>query len=289
MNSSFEKLYELLSLFEKCSCFYIKMVYEVWEKYSRHKEDLWESLFIFLEYYAFERQGRKPDYFHAAVDALSKLKREKASLDKTSAKRLWNIFKSILNDKSLNRIVNPLCPSDEFLEKNNQDEKLSLLEVVVKEKLSERKLTFTTYPLELIRIHNDVKPAFDFLKKIRGIGDKIAAFYLRDLVVLTRFRIKDNINNRYLLQPVDIWVKRVVEKIIAPSENNWKEIAKRLTYESLRRNLMPEKVNMGIWFACSQIIRSGYRLQKVIDDPTYLIRLIKSYKMYTRRMIECEF
>ena len=68
-----------LEFFEQMSCFYRQGVSLLWNKYPNHTEDIWDSLAIFLEGYAFERQGRRPDYFHAAIDALFICKKQNNS------------------------------------------------------------------------------------------------------------------------------------------------------------------------------------------------------------------
>jgi hypothetical protein len=61
-----------LRFFEQVSSFYKAGMSLSWEKYPNHDTDIWDSLCIFCESYAFERQGRRPDYSHAAVDTLRK-------------------------------------------------------------------------------------------------------------------------------------------------------------------------------------------------------------------------
>ncbi len=47
----------------------------------------------------------------------------------------------------------------------------------------------------LMAQYNDINQAFIYLKTIRGIGDKIASFYLRNLVVVLNLNLI-NIQNR---------------------------------------------------------------------------------------------
>ncbi len=65
-----------LQFFEQISCSYKQGVILLWNEYPNHTTDIGDSLAILLEGYAFERQGRKPDYFHAAVDMLLGDKRQ---------------------------------------------------------------------------------------------------------------------------------------------------------------------------------------------------------------------
>ena len=65
-----KRIREWLQFFEQVSCFYREMhMLPSWRKYPDHLSDIWDSLAIFLGY-AFERQGRRPDYSPAAIDAL---------------------------------------------------------------------------------------------------------------------------------------------------------------------------------------------------------------------------
>src|SRR5574341_639394 len=100
-----------LQLFENVSCFYRYMLLlPLWNKYRNYQNDIWDSLSIFLEGYAFERQGRRPDYFHVAVDSLIHCK-QKNNLNQRVVGCVWTNFRQLLNNQNLNHRNNSLYPS----------------------------------------------------------------------------------------------------------------------------------------------------------------------------------
>ena len=66
----------------------------VWEENDGYEEDKWLSLRLFLGTYAFERQGRSPDYAFAAVDAIDE--NRSVALEPASSHTIWDSFKSLL-------------------------------------------------------------------------------------------------------------------------------------------------------------------------------------------------
>ncbi len=118
-----------------------------------------------------------------------------------------------------------------------------------------------------ITIENEIKDTKDIqnahtdLKSINGIGDKIASLYLRDLVCVMETDLS-NVENRQLLQPIDIWVERTVKILAKNGEMKKGDVANWIVENSKQ----PELVNMGIWFFCSNIAGSEYRLKKVIKS-----------------------
>ena len=87
------------------SCFYRHMLMlPLWNKYPNYQNSIVDSLAIFLEGYAFERQGRRPDYFHVAVDSLIYCNQQ----NMLNANCVWNRFQQLLNNQRLNHRNNPL-------------------------------------------------------------------------------------------------------------------------------------------------------------------------------------
>lgn len=250
-----------LQFFVGVSCFYVAGLSHSWEKYPQYRTDIWDSLSIFLEGYAFERQGRNPGYSHAAVDVLRKWKETGSSMNE---KEIWECFSEKFGNTGLNIKNNPLAPKNtEYVDKNVKyhTKKLSVVEMVLGNKNTPLAITIENKIKDTNDIQNAHTNAHTYLKFINGIGDKIASLYLRDLVVVMKIDL-ENTRNRHLLQPVDIWVERTV-KNLANSENmNKNEVAKWIVNNSKQ----PELANMGIWFFCSNIAGSEYRLKKVIKS-----------------------
>jgi len=262
-----------LQLFENISCLYRHMLMlPTWNKYSNYQNNIWDSLSIFLEGYAFERQGRRPDYCHAAVDSLIHC-RQQNNLDPDC---IWNTFKKFLDNQKLNHRNNPLYPSTNPDNITGIGNKHSLIEVILNDDFSNR--TLTSFVQHKIDVNKNIMEIFDFLKLIRGIGDKIASFYLRDLVVVVGINVAD-INKREYLQPIDIWVERTVKKLAGNKNMSIRQIAKWIVINCIQNNLNPEHVNMGIWFFCASIANSEYRLNQALANMDMTHCLVSDFQM----------
>ena len=282
-----------LRFFEQVSCYYKQGMLLLWKEYPSHTADIWDSLAIFLEGYTFERQGRRPDYFHAAVDALLDYKKDNVGLNQNdAADKIWNRFSELLNGHKLNHQNNPLCPrgskystKHKGKKKNHETPQLSVIQIVSDNKNIQNKFFPTHLKEEIVK--DDIKSVFCLLKSIQGVVDKTASFFLRDLSNIMEIDLSKTQKNRHLLQPIDIWVARTVisldenkfsylkEKIKNKSNSNnkdklnnkdKKDLAERIVHESGRNAANPELVNMGIWYFCSQIATSEYRLNRVLEN-----------------------
>jgi len=291
-----------LRFFEQVSCFHKEAMFLPWNEYSNHTTDIWDSLAIFLEGYAFERQGRKPDYFHAAVDALLDYKKDNGDLNQNdAADKIWNRFSNLLNGQNLNYQNNPLCLQGtnypkkyKGVEKTYTTTQPSVIQIVSDNKDIQNK-SFTTYLKDEI-VKDDIKRAFDLLKSIQGVSEKITSLFLRDLAHIMEIDLSKT-QNRHLLQPIDIWVARTVislgenefsylkEKIKNGRSLNNKdkvELAKWIVRQSEENAANPELVNMGIWYFCSQIAISRYRLDRVLKDLSRATNLAHKHAMWIK-------
>lgn len=265
-----------LQLFERVSCFYRQMLMlPFWCKYPNYSSDIWDSLAIFLGYYAFERQGRRPDYFHAAVDALFYCKQQNnGNLTQKVVNNIWQHFRLLLNNQNLNHQNNPLYPSTNPDNIQRLSNKTSVIELIISGNMSP---SFSTYFQKQINQDNNIQDAFNLIKSVRGIGDKVASFYLRDLVNTMNINLA-NVQNRSLVQPIDIWIERTV-KYLANNQNMSKnQVSNWIVNTADQYNINPEHINMGIWYFCSQIIESEYRLKNVLTDLKKAQELINDFK-----------
>jgi len=259
-----------LQMFQDVSCFYRHMLMlPLWNKYPNYRNSILHSLAIFLEGYAFERQGRRPDYFHAAVDSLI------ACNKNLNANCVWNNFRLRLNNQRLNHRNNPIYPSSNPDNIQNINNKISVIEAVSG---FQNPVTLSHKIYNSIIQHQDIIQSFNFLRRIRGIGNKIASFYLRDLVVVLNLSLT-NIQNRELLQPIDIWVERTVQYLAGNQNMNKTQVANWIVTNSLQYNLDPEYINMGIWFYCSLIANSEYRLSRSLQNINMAHSLINDFRL----------
>ena len=268
-----------LQFFEQNSClFRERYMLPHWRKYSNYITDIWDSLAIFLEGYAFERQGRRPDYSPVAVDALFYCKkRNNSNMRENVAYDIWQHFAQLLNNQRLNPRMNPLYP------RQTPHQKPSIIQLVLDNEIVQQNLTYATYFQNQIDQSNNIQNAFDLLKSVRGIGDKIASLYLRDLVDVMNIPL-DNIQNRYLLQPIDIWVERTVKILTNNQEMNRNQIANWIVSASIKHDINPEQVNMGMWFFASNLVLSEYKLRATLKNLNNAQDLVNDFKTRIRNI-----
>lgn len=261
-----------LQLFQDVSCFYRQMLMiPLWNKHHNYQNHIVGSLAVFLEGYAFERQGRRPDYFHVAVDSLFYCNQQNT----LNATCIWNRFKLLLNNQNLNHRNNPLYPSNNPDNiKNINNRKVSVIEAALS---VQNNIPLSNHLGNLITQNNNINQAFIYLKTIRGIGDKIASFYFRDLVVTLLINLT-NIQNRQLLQPIDIWVERSIKYLTGNQSMNKTQIANWIVVNSLKYHLNPEYINMGIWFYGALIASSEYRLNQSLQNINMAQSLINDFR-----------
>lgn len=117
--------------------------------------------------------------------------------------------------------------------------------------------------IEAGRVHS----AHARLDGVRGVGGKIASFFLRD--VADYYEIKPN-RDRYLLQPVDVWVRRAVAALGGPDATD--EMVQNWVCKHSER---PERANQSMWYFGSQVAGSNYVLSKAIGDIEYAKKLLR--------------
>ena len=289
-----------LRFFEQVSCYFKQcMLLFLWKKYPNHTTDIWDSLAIFLEGYAFERQGRKPDYFHAAVDALLDYKKGNGDSNQNdAADKIWNHFSGLLNGQKLNEQNNPLCPNKTCYRRKEKTYKTSQPSVIqiVSNKINSQSNSLTTYLKDKIVKDKDIESVFNFLRSIQGVGEKIASLFLRDLAYIMEIDLSKT-QNRHLLQPIDIWVARTVISLAENEFSKLKEkikngrslnnedkvkLAEWIVHQTEGNAANPELVNMGIWYFCSQIAISKYRLERVLKNLSRAKSLAHKHAMWIK-------
>jgi hypothetical protein len=235
--------------------FYLELYLKpTWKKFDYGKTPE-QSAALFLSTYAFERQGADPSYAPAACDTVQDCKDVFGqTVTEAMEKKLWKDFVQRLRQESLNKERNPLY---------YEGSQWPLLRV-----MREGSLVETTRNL---LVKNNAREAFDFMCGIRGVGPKISSFFLRDLK--EAFRINQSLDDRELLQPIDIWVRRTIQHIRNDRSGGDKQIAKFIVENSKN----PELVNMGIWLFAAVICRSRYKHTQCLQDLNIAQRETKNY------------
>ena len=220
----------------------------VWMSF-RDLTDPRQALELFLSTYAFEHQGRSPAYAPAAVASLR-------STRPVNGQRLWVGFRELLGERDPNRTNNPLshersdcsCIACQFAPGGQ----LRNLVTLARDGMRDGRIP-------------EVRRE---LMAIRGVGPKIASFFMRDVALW--FDIRPT-SDRELLQPVDIWVRRAVEmddKSIPDGEvQRW--ICTRFN--------QPEKANHGMWYFGSQVARSSFQLDYAMRGRNRAERLLDNH------------
>ena len=235
--------------------------------YPNLESDWLQGLQFYLHGYAYERQGRSPEYSAAALKAV-----EQSVLpgshkpDSEFPRRVWAAFLRILKLKSnvgANPTMNPLYP-------NTSSGKESVTSLILKLddfNLITRILTFIE--------KGEVEWAHRFLCQIRGTGNKINSLFLRDIILMYDLPVS---HDHVFLQPVGIWVRRLVRLLMGfPADvpkggdaySNDTKIAETIVDLSHKASVSPLKVNQGAWYFGSQIAGTKTRLIQYIEDKLY--------------------
>jgi len=223
----------------------------LWGRYPKYLEDPLDAILIFLEGYAFERQGRNPAYSHAAVDAIQQVR--SLSKRRNFPQTVWDVFSDLLGGKKLNPRLNPLYHETTscrcvWCVTGSENIILASREAIAKGR---------------------VRKSWGKIKRIRGLGCKIASLFLRDVAIqFGTFPASD----RWLLQPIDVWVRRAVA-LLSGTMMKDEDIAKWLIANCEE----PELANQGIWYFATQIAGSSVRLQRSIEDIDYAREILQDH------------
>ncbi len=275
-------------------------------RFQNYESDEWDALCFFLNGYAFEREGRSPNYAPAAVDAIKVLKLEKkhSLMDDDFARVVWEKFCTTIDkiqdnsdESRRNEMNNPLaikgtCYTVKTKTKGKDTRPTN--KVSVAELLKQKEIP-NLVPWARDSIQTNIQSVHESLMKINGVNKKIASFFLRDIAFIYREQIEPNREDRWLLQPVDTWVRRTVRHLAGESglmedgvrptkdrkySQKLKEFIEKgkgspevneacacwIVKYSLRKDLSPEAVNQGIWYL------SGEILQKILYNLRELLR-----------------
>lgn len=269
-------------LFEEVSEYHWQLnALPVWEKYEDGKEP-WQSLAIFLSTYAYQWSGVNPNYDYVAEDTIKERTKEIKKNKPDLENKIWKLFaEKMTSYGDLNYGHNPLSPFP-LKHVRKSDGKKSLISRMQDKKI----VNLIPHAKECLE-RDAVLEAFTFLKSIRGVGPKISSFFLGDVSV--KYDIKST-KDRELLQPIDIWIRRIVFKI---HRKNWgaknaydkshdTKITQWINDEADKAKCNPERINKGMWYFGSQVCgKSKYRFDVIFRD---FKSAEKAWKIYCERM-----
>jgi hypothetical protein len=231
-----------------------------------NRKGIWKntvtSLLHFVRHYAFERRGG----VQYAVIAAEAVENNRHLLEKST---IWDTRLQ----KSVNGEFGKLCK--DFDVRQNATHNIfepgdNCLLAAFSPEAIQRK-TLAQYIHELIQ-KKRVREAFDHLLTVRGIGEKIAAFYLRD-ISLVKDSTVDGECGMYL-QPIDIWTARAAD--LLPEETGSstnrrpvslrKKRANKLIAFECKNELRTGEANIAFWVLGAQIAQKQDRFERAVRE-----------------------
>lgn len=223
-----------------------------------------QALICFLQNYAHERQGAAQAYKKIALECVNWLFNKKESgstvpmISDSEVEEAWEKYKEIaksdFNKIKVNEKRNPLNTDIGILKRMaSHSDPVTNIAVFVRDKIECGK----------------TKEAHDFIKSIRGVGEKIASFYLRDIVWLAKIdETKISGAHLHLLQPMDTWLEQALQ-ILEPNIRDKEKLEdkqKKIVDMCREANVSACAFNQGAWFFGSQIAKEYKTFQKAIKD-----------------------
>ena len=224
----------------------------------------YQALVCFLESYAHERQGAAAAYPKIACKCIERIFPQKGIniiAKNTDAERAWEEYERIareeyhlMNDDGtakVNQKVNPL------------NKHRGVLNILASENIPIPNIA--KHVRDRIKTGNTVE-VYNFIKSIRGVGEKISSFYLRDIAYLAKIDEK-TIEQLHLLQPIDTWLDQA-HNILFNSEAYVKLEKKQKDILKLceKAEVSSISFNQGAWFFGSQIAGEFNTFKKALND-----------------------
>jgi len=265
-------------LFEKVSFIY-KNYFLHDAMFKNQFKDGYTALVCFLKNYAYERQGSPKAYSEIAVECVSRYKGEKEWEVPTEkdAEILWNHYKDIAKEE-FNLIKKNKKTGKEEVKVNksrnpmNNEKKDGIIDKLASDNIPNIAIHIRDYISK-----DDTQRAYNFMKSIRGIGEKISSFYLRDIAYLAGLDEK-NISDLYLLQPIDTWIEQTL-KILFNSDapqglKDKQELIVDLCKES---GVSSISFNQGAWVLGSQIAGEFKKFNRILNDYAFAQKVIENH------------
>jgi hypothetical protein len=115
------------------------------------------------------------------------------------------------------------------------------------------------------------------LQRLHGVGPKIAAFFLRDMLVATAIP-EEQIGGPHLVQPIDVWVRRAVVHLIGDdtyaSEARDPAAMKRMVDIARELAVPGAALNCALWVLGARLACSDAALKRALTDPTGFSELV---------------
>jgi hypothetical protein len=245
------------------------------DRFPRHADDPAEALKLFLSSYAFERQGRSPAYAELAVNALE-ICGAGPIIPARASSWAWSVWKKFCElgnfegGEGANAKNNPLYPG-------RPADGRGVLSVAFSCALQAD--GYNLYRLAARAVASkDLRKAHDTLQLIRGIGPKIASLFLRD-VALDRNLPEVDLGDRELLQPIDVWLRRVAERLTQRCfGKDDEEAAQHVVQLADNAGCCALSLNAGSWYFGAQVARTLQNLDEALKSPAIVKSLVEKHR-----------
>jgi len=225
--------------------------------YGKTEEDAQRSITTFISGYAYERQGAPKaypkiankiisQYFNRKInnnDALSNFEKECKKIG-IGSNRTNNIF---FKNKGKITILDFMYGIDNIA-----------IEKWVKTCIE----------------HGKISDAHSEMCKIRGIGEKIASFYIRDIVY--KYSLEKIVKSKkHLIHPIDIWVRRAGQIILKDWNKTDYKIRKFLVESAEEWKITNAELNAGLWILGGYLCKNQTEFESAIKNPNIIKDLIR--------------
>jgi hypothetical protein len=250
------------------------------EFFPNRAEDWRDGLGFFLDR-AFEHQGTSADF--SEIARLTVKETLRGDLDfanrgevRKAAKSVWQRFCEIggfdrETGKGANGRLNPL-----FL--NGVPFRENALEVCA----TLKDFGGNLYKMALAELRAArVDEAHSKLKSIRGVADKIASLFLRDVAIENEPDLAAGVVSHRRLQPVDRWVERAVG-ILEPQGITGRSTAEACVEIARAAETSPLLVNAGAWYLGAQIANGTFLFRQALSGTSRFQEVVVSHAIDLR-------
>lgn len=247
------------SLFNHLNTYYWNSIQERQDLSDLIDSDTWIDGLIHFCNYAFERAGSPSIYRESAKEAFEQCRewldvRERWSI--APERKIYEVFIQACNKNKLEKYNlknNPMGPSN--------GGQLSMIRFAWYETENS---SIAGWAATCIK-NDDLLNAFEKLKKIRGVGNKIASFYLRDIYILLGNANK-TLRNSHLIQPIDTWTRRASRLLLNDKDASDEKCAAFLIEYENKIGIINGSLNIAIWVLGSQIAEDEKTFNEYIYD-----------------------
>jgi len=239
--------------------------------FRKQFENSYIALECFLENYAYERQGSAQAYPAIAKQTIEDIfHRKLETVNFGQSTEAWRIYSEIatrdFNEIRTNASHNPMN-SDQGVLTAMANEGIQNIANHVKTLIEDGK----------------TKTAHTFIDDIRGIGTKIASFYLRDVAYLGGLD-ENQIKDQFYLQPLDTWLDQTFSIIMEREKPVGLEEKQKAFVELCRQaGCSPIAFNQGAWIVGSQIAGeySGFKKLALGEESKEILkRYVEEQRAY---------